>query len=143
MTPAGNRVKHLADGIGSNGGKAFCDGTGGESLDTVLHIVQPSIVGVILDADVGVLVEHLLDRDDVLVDLIVATRTSKVRSMLGVAKKKVCVPDLVVEKLNTILSHIFETIQELSSVLGLVVGESLLHAAERVSHCCRVLVKKC
>ena len=143
MTPTGDRVKHLTDGVGSNDRKALCNGTGGESLDTVLHIFQPTIVGIILDIDVGVLVEHLLDGDDMPVGLIVSTRMSEVRSTLCVAVGKVCVPDLIVEKLDAVLGHVLETVQEFSSVLGFVVGEGLLYAAERVSHCYRVLVKMC
>ena len=143
MTPTGDRVEHLVDGTGGNGRKALCDGTGGESLNTVLHIFQPTIGGIILDTDVGVLVEHLLDGDDMPVGLIVPTRMSKVRSTLWVAVEKVCVPDLIVEKLETVLGHVLETVQEFSGVLGFVVGEGLLYAAEGVSHCCRVLVRMC
>lgn len=52
------------------------------------------------------------------------------------------VPDLVVEHLNAILSHIFETIQRLLGVPSGVAtddGQIPLHRSKSVSHCCRVL----
>ena len=44
-------------------------------------LVQKNGVGLLRDADVGILVEHLVDKDEVLIILIVTARMSKVRPM--------------------------------------------------------------
>ena len=80
--PASGRTKQLCDGVGGNGGKAICDGTGREILDGPLHFVNPkSRLELLRDADVGVLIEHLVDRDEMLTVFIVITRMSEVKPM--------------------------------------------------------------
>ena len=48
-------------------------------------LVQKNGVGLLRNADVGILVEHLVDKDEVLIILIVTARMSKVRPMWWVA----------------------------------------------------------
>lgn len=51
------------------------------------------------------------------------------------------VPDPLVEEINSILSHVLETVQDLHGVPGSIIVNARqvpLHGGERVSHCCRV-----
>ena len=59
------RTEHLGDGVGTSQGEAFCEGAAGELLDGVLHSLNPEVVFRYRNTDVGVLVEHLIDRDQV------------------------------------------------------------------------------
>ena len=105
-------------------------------FDTLRQIIQPTIVGLVLDADVGVLVEHLHDGDELSIVFIVAVGMSKVRSMWCVRVWRTRVPDLIVEKLNPILSHVLKTVEDFPSVPGSVgvgVGQLPLHWGESVS----------
>ena len=59
---------------------------------------------------------------------------------------RTCIPDLLVEKVNTILSHLFEAVQDRFGVPGRVAageGQFTLHRDERVSHCYRTLGEVC
>ena len=78
LTPAGTRAEHLDDGVGSDGGKAVRDGSDGKLLDGLPHFLNPNhIVFLCRDADVGVLVEHLVDRDEVLIPIVVTARKTQ------------------------------------------------------------------
>ena len=147
MTSAGSRAKHLGNNSGGNGGKAICDGTDSELPDSLLYSVLPFDRTVHLrDADIGVLVEHLLDGDEVLVNLVVTVMISKVRPVERVVVLGWCVPNLVVEKVDAILSHIFETVENLPSVLGGIGSRSCqihLHRSKSVSHCNQVEGEVC
>ena len=81
LTPAGSRAKHLGDGISGKHGKGVRGRTDGELVDGLLHFVGPNGGGgPLCDTDVGVPVEHLADRDEVLIPAIVTGGMSKVRS---------------------------------------------------------------
>ena len=74
LTPPGARAEHLYDGVDCNGGKAVCDGTAGELLNGLMHFIDPNFALLYCDADIGVLVKHLVDGDEVLVPFIVTAR---------------------------------------------------------------------
>ena len=72
LTPTRARAEHLDDGVGSNGGKAVCDGADGELFDGLLDFLHPNhIVFLCRDTDIGVLVEDLVDWDQMLIPIIV------------------------------------------------------------------------
>ena len=86
LTPAGARTEHLDDGVGGDGTKAIGDGAVGELFNGVVHLLNPnSVVFLYRDADVGVLVEHLVDGDEVLIVLIVTARMQNISPMQRVA----------------------------------------------------------
>ena len=68
------RTEHLGDGVGTSQGQAFCEGTTGELLDGILHSLNPEVVFRYGNTGVGVLVEHLIDRDQVRITFAVAVR---------------------------------------------------------------------
>lgn len=76
---ARTRAEHLDDGVGSNGGKTVCDGTIGKFLNGLLDFLDPNIAFLYRDADVGVLVEHLVYRDEVLIVFVMATSKTSVQ----------------------------------------------------------------
>ena len=62
------------------------------------------------------------------------------------SRSRQCVPDTLVEKVDAILSHLFEAFQDLFSVPGRVAvdeGQIHLHRGERISHCYRALGEVC
>ena len=82
LTPARTRTEHLDDGVGSDGGKPVCDGTDGELFHSLLDLLHPNhIVFLCRDTDVGVLVEHLVDRDQVFVPIVMTVITQNVSPM--------------------------------------------------------------
>ena len=83
LTPAGTLAEHLDDSVGSNGAKTVCDGTGGEFLNGLVHFLDPNVALLHRDANVGVLVEHLVDGDEVLVPFIMAARTRTTSARCG------------------------------------------------------------
>ena len=90
LTPAGAGAEHLDDGVGGDGRKAICDGAIGELFNGLVHFLNPnSLVFLYRDADVGVLVEHLVDGDEVLVVLIVTARMQNISPMQCVAVETV------------------------------------------------------
>lgn len=80
-----SRVKHLSDGVDSNGREAICDRTVGKLLDGFLHFGDPNIVVFHPGVDVTIFVEHLVDGDDAPITVIMTTRTSMVRFVRCVA----------------------------------------------------------
>ena len=90
------RTEHLIDGVGTGQGKAFCEGATGKLLDGILHSLNPTIAFRYRDTDVGVLVEHLIYRDQVRIAFAVTVRR-KTLVGCGVSRQRRCVPDLVVE----------------------------------------------
>ena len=70
LTPTRARTEHLDDGVGGNGGKTVGDGTDGELFHGLLDFLHPNqIVFLCRDTDVGVLVEHLVDGNQVLIPI--------------------------------------------------------------------------
>jgi hypothetical protein len=94
LTPTGTGAEHLDDGVGSNGAKAVCDGTGRKLLDSLSDFLHPNhIIFLCRDADVTVLVQNLVDGDEVLVPIMTA-RMQNVSPMWCVTVKTVPYPIL-------------------------------------------------
>ena len=74
LTPTGTRAEHLDNGIGSKGGKAVRNGTDGEFFDSLPDFLNPKFIFLYRDTDIGILAEHLVDGDQVLIVLIVTVR---------------------------------------------------------------------
>ena len=87
LTSPGTRAEHLDDGVCGNGGKTVCDGAIGELLNCIADFPDPRIAFLYCDADVGVLVEHLVDGDEVLIVLIMTAGTQNISPIQCVAVK--------------------------------------------------------
>ena len=78
LTPARTRADHLGDGVGSDGGKCICDRAGGKFPNGPRHSLSQSVVFLCHDADVSVLVEHLVDGNEVLIGIIIPASVQNV-----------------------------------------------------------------
>ena len=96
LTPAVTRAEHLVDGVDSDQGKALCEGAGGELPDGILHSLDPNLAFLYYNADVGVLVEYLVDRDEKPISFFVTVRCKR-SVWYGVSWQRRCVPNLVVK----------------------------------------------
>lgn len=90
LTPAITGAEHFDDGGGSDGAKAVCDGAHGKLLDGNVHFLNPKIAFLYSDADVGVLVEHLVDGDEQLIPIAVTERIQYISPMRYVGIERIC-----------------------------------------------------
>jgi hypothetical protein len=77
LTPTGTGAEHLDDGVGSDGVETVCDGTGGKLLNGFPDFLDPNVALLYGNPNVGVLVEHLFDGDEVFIVFIVTARIQK------------------------------------------------------------------
>ena len=82
LDPAVTRTEHPGDGVDTNQGKAFGEGTAGKLPDGILHSLNPEAAFRYRNADVGVLVKHIFDWDEMLITLIMTVCKMKRVSLM-------------------------------------------------------------